>query len=184
VTGIPVVAFCGEQGAGKDTACAGMRLLDFKQLAFADPLRTICGVVFGLSAEEMTDRDLKEKPIARWPFMSPRQILKLVGTEGFRDNFPGVWIQALIRTSRDHTRLTVSDARFQDEADAIKAMGGILVRIDNPRVEPKKDPHRSEIEWRDFDYDAVIVNDCDGPGAFQLKVVHWWQEYSKLRAPA
>jgi hypothetical protein len=176
-----IIAFCGDIGAGKDTACNGLRLLNYKQLAFADPLRQVAATVFGLSQAEMIDRTLKEQPLNRWPFMSPRAILQKVGTECFRDQFPGVWIEALLRHITPGEKVCISDCRFVDEAAAIQEIGGILVRIDNPNVTPSVDAHRSQADWKHFDYDDVIVNDSDSPHAFGFKVMQWLQDYSKIR---
>lgn len=178
-----LIAFCGDRGAGKDTACDALRLAGFEKLAFADPLREVTSIALGISLKEMTDRVLKETPLDRWPFMSPRDALKIVGTEGFRDNFPGVWINALKRRISDFRSVVVSDCRFADEAQAIKDMGGILVRIINPSITPSGDQHRSELEWQSFDYDSAILNDELTAYDFKMKVCRWLSHYSRIPAP-
>jgi hypothetical protein len=176
-----IIGFYGERGSGKDTACHGLKILGFKQLAFADPLRDGAKAIFGLTDAEMTDRVMKETPLERWPYLSPRQILITLGTEGLRDNFPGIWIERLKARAEGISKVCISDCRFADEAEAIQEQGGILVRIDNPNVEPSNSTHRSEIAWRDFTPDAVIVNDCKDANAFEFKVLSWYQDYCKLR---
>lgn len=176
-----VIAFVGERGAGKDTACEALWIYDFKTHAFADGLRAVCREVFGITDKEMADRVLKESPLGRgkWAEQPVRWFMKIVGTECFRDNFPGVWIERLWRVAERVRRVAIPDCRFWDEFESIKARGGIVVRIDNPNVPVSTDTHRSEIEWREFPADYVLVNDFGSAEEFMQHVLEW---YAKLPA--
>ena len=178
-----IICFVGERGAGKDTACEALWIYDFKTRAFADGLREVCKVVFGITDKEMSDRVAKEAPLGRgkWADQPVRWFMKIVGTECFRDNFPGVWIERLWRVAAGDRRVAIPDCRFFDEFDSVKARGGIVVRIDNPKVTPTTDTHRSEIEWREFPVDHVLVNDFGSPEEFMQHVLEW---YAKLPARA
>ena len=178
-----VICFIGERGAGKDTACEALWIYDFKTHAFADGVREVAKVVFGITDKEMSDRVLKESPLGRgkWADKQVRWFLKLIGTECFRDNFPGVWIERLWRIAERVRRVAIPDCRFWDEYDSARERGAVFVRIDNPKITPTTDTHRSEIEWREFPVDYVLVNDFDSPEEFMQHVLEW---YSKLPARA
>lgn len=179
-----IICFIGERGSGKDTAADALSLMDFGKLSYADGVREVAEVVFGITEAEVTHRELKEAPLGRgkWADKPPRWFLKMIGTECFRDNFPGVWIERLWRLVREKNlrNVTIPDTRFWDEYEAGKDRGAIFVRIDNPKITPTTDTHRSEIEWRQFPVDHVLVNDHDSPEAFKVAVLDW---YSNLPTP-
>lgn len=177
-----IICFVGERGSGKDTAAQALSLHGFKQFAYADGVREVAKVVFGITDHEMQDRVLKESPLGRgkWADQPVRWFLKLIGTECFRDNFPGVWIERLWRLAGDERQVAITDTRFWDEYNSARERGAIFVRIDNPNVPVSTDTHRSEIEWREFPVDHVIVNDYPDAEAFKIAVLEW---YANLCAP-
>jgi len=136
-----LIGLTGPAGAGKDTL-AGMILdhVSGHSVAFADPLRHAAAAMFGLTMDQMLDRDLKEKVIPRWG-KSPREILQLLGTEGARDLFGNdVWCkraqitldQIVALDKREHTAADVcifTDVRFKDEAQWINERGGVVIEI-------------------------------------------------------
>jgi hypothetical protein len=185
-----IIAFTGFKGAGKDTAALALtgHPRNWHKIAFADPLRAVCKVAYGLTDLEMNDRTLKETKLERFPFMTPRQILQRVGTEMFRDNIPGTWVEAWKRSARNmiahfdamaaetgiperHSQRGVvcTDFRFPDEAEAIAELGGIRVRVINPKVQ-LSDVHVSEQHIATLPVEMEIVNDCETAQLFVNKV--------------
>jgi hypothetical protein len=176
-----IICFVGERGAGKDTAAEALKqMYNSKTFAFADGLREVCKTVFGLTDHQMSDRVLKVSPIGTGPYaeMTVREVMQKVGTECFRDHFPGVWKNRLLGLIQDEPRVAIPDCRFHDEYQAVRERGAIFVRIDNPNVTETDSEHRSEIEWREFEVDQVLVNDCSSAEEFKLHVIDW---YSNLR---
>lgn len=173
-----IICFVGERGSGKDTAADALRPFGFKKHAHADGLREVAKVVFGITDEEMSDRVLKESPLGRgkWGDQPVRWFLKIIGTECFRDNFPGVWIERLWRMAEGQWKVVIPDCRFWDEYEAARERGAIFVRVDNPNVPPGTDTHRSEIEWKGFPIDYVLVNDFETAVEFQIAVVDWYAD--------
>lgn len=170
-----IIAFTGAKGVGKDTAA--QLLIDrygYTKASFAEPLKQVCKLAFGLTDEEMTDRVLKEKKLGRWPHESPRRLLQTVGTDMFRKHFPGVWIKALERTAAELLtgggKVVITDLRFPDEADAIMLLHGTIVKIRRPGFEPSAE-HASESYFEEILEDLVITNDFDTPAEFQIHVV-------------
>lgn len=151
-----IIAFTGKAGSGKDTAAHYLvERHGFVKISFADTLRDICKTAFGLTDEEMQDRVLKETPLERWPWKTPRHILQVVGTEMFRTHFPGTWTRSLIRKARQHERVVIADCRFPDEADTIRAEDGWVIRLEGRQADIGAGAaHASEAA-----IDAIVADD-------------------------
>ena len=100
--------------------------------------------------------------------------MQYVGTDLLRDNLelimPGlgknifihnfeIWYQEEL-IKNPNICVVVSDIRFQNEADFIKKIGGIIIKID--RYNGYNDTHESEIELEQIkNYDYIIDNHSD-----------------------
>jgi hypothetical protein len=179
-----VIGLSAYMGAGKDTA--GQRLVDkwgFTRVAFAEPLkqevlrtlprtlREIARLTLGdqygtvryqkLSDEEVwayVERQIRQSD--REPVF--RALLQEWGTELRRSEDQEYWIKQwkAAVAAVPNGRVVATDCRFLNEADAIKTLGGVLVRIH--RQGKVGDSHPSETimaEYRGFD--AYLFN--DGP---------------------
>lgn len=114
---------------------------------------TLEPVTYGDALERVGYNEAK----AKYPEF--RRILQVVGTEGCRTIFgQDVWVDASMRTVPEETPCVWTDVRFHNEADAIRAAGGIIVRIEREGVGPVTD-HPSETEILDYDFDFVLWND-------------------------
>lgn len=87
-----------------------------------------------------------------------RPFMQRVGTEGGRKVLGGdIWVRALIDHLPD-APVVITDVRFANEADAIEAAGGTVIRIVRPGTGPVND-HPSETELDRRQFAAVIAND-------------------------
>lgn len=160
----PVVAFCGGKGHGKTTAMKVLLEAGYTPVNFADPLKQACKIIFGLTDEEMEDAVLKETPLTRWPFLSPRTIMQHVGTDLFRNWLPETWTRAYDRTVAGVLaaggRVATSDVRFFNEVPSVNgaAPGSMLIRIYDPRKPLGADPHPSEVEAQSLPAGWTIEN--------------------------
>lgn len=155
-----LVAITGKRGHGKSTAAGALEDLGWKHINFADPLRQIAMIAYGLSMHEMLDPVLKETPLTRWPYKSPREILQRIGTEMFRGYVDDTWIEAFKRAAGEHDRVVCSDCRFLNEGDAVRALGGALIRVINPHkaATDVASQHASETEMDSIIVDHTLVN--------------------------
>lgn len=168
-----VIALTGHKGSGKTLAAdiITRELPEFYKTAFAEPLKEACSIIFGLSPAEMSDRDLKELPLERYPFQSPREILQKVGTEAIRAHWPTAWVEALLHRIRPFPDVVIHDLRYANEAAAIREMGGKIIRIERPSLasEPP-DLHPSETVQDSIEADKTVLND-GSQGLFAARVL-------------
>jgi hypothetical protein len=138
-----IIGICGFIGSGKDTIADYLvNLHHFRRESFANTLKDAVAAVFGwdrtmLEGRTKQAREWREQVDSWWaqrlgiPHLTPRWILQNWGTEVCRKNFhDDIWIASLenkLRTSTDN--IVISDCRFPNEIAAIKAAGGIVVRV-------------------------------------------------------
>ena len=138
-----IIGICGFIGSGKDTIADYLvNLHHFRRESFANTLKDAVAQVFGwdrtmLEGRTKQAREWREQVDPWWaerlgiPHLTPRYILQQWGTEVCRKNFhDDIWIASLenkLRNSRDD--VVISDCRFPNEIQAIKAAGGIVVRV-------------------------------------------------------
>jgi len=158
-----IIALTGHKGSGKNLAAESIcaSLPSFKEDAFARPLKEVCSIIFGLSDREMNDPAIKEIPLERYPFQSPREIMQKIGTEAIRSYWKDAWVEALKSRVRGLGSFVVTDCRFQNEADAIRDLGGKIIRIVRPSLETANatDLHPSETVQNAITVDKAVLND-------------------------
>lgn len=106
--------------------------------------------------------------------MTVRDLLQKLGTEGLRNGLhPNTWVNALmadyvpvpqvghyVTEENDYAypNWIITDTRFENEAQAIKSHGGIVIRVNRPGIGPTNG-HASEVGLEGYDFDYVITND-------------------------
>ncbi len=186
-----VVGLVGFAGSGKDTAASLFRKGGYQQDSFAAPLKDVISQIFSwdrgmVEGGTKESREWREQPDAYWSEafgypVIPRVVLQKFGTESMRDVFhDDIWVKSLIRRIQmsSNKKFVISDARFQNEVQAIQEMGGIILRIrrgpepnwflvadqanrGNPdaiRHMIELGIHRSEWDWIGCEFDYVIEN--------------------------
>ena len=144
-----IIGLVGRKQVGKDTVANYLQKRHgFKQYAFASPLKKACQVLYQLTEEQVTSNSLKEVVDTRWG-KTPRQIMQYIGTDIFRTHVdPDFWIRHFRVWLADQGRcnIVVSDCRFQNEVDAVRDAGGIILHIrrNNNHHHGTTDGHASE----------------------------------------
>lgn len=127
----PVVGLCGLAGSGKSTAAAALVQVGYERVRFAGPLKAMMAAL-GLTEREI-DGDLKEEPCALLGGRTPRHAMQTVGTEWGRQMIDNeLWIRAWQRAAAGKSLVVVDDVRFENEAAAVRAAGGMLIRVMRP----------------------------------------------------
>ena len=145
-----IFAFGKNKGVGKSTLARSLRyFFGGQEICFADPIKKIAKILFGLTEEQVTDEKLKEIIIPRLG-VSPRTILQRLGTELGRDflpklfpeiplHFDNIWIDIFHRQAIEYKKQGVNfiwnhDTRFPDEARYLKSVYGVYTEIERPSL--------------------------------------------------
>lgn len=170
-----LIGLCGPAGAGKDSVAdalgarwdVGADAPPIARYAFARPIKEAAAAIFGLPLDVFEDPAQKD---ALLPALgrTPRSLLQLVGTDWVRVTFDErFWIHrfeqahALAR-ARGTRAMIVTDVRFPNEADAIRDLGGTIVRVARARgaqMDARETAHPSEACARALRGDVAIDND-------------------------
>lgn len=155
-----IIGLTGAARSGKDTA-AGFLVAarGYERIAFADALRNMVMAGFGIEPEDM-DGDAKEREI-EWLGASPRFLLQTLGTEWGREHLgPDVWVKVAWRAMMESgaKRVVFTDVRFNNEAQAIRNSGGVVVRITRPSIGAVVREHVSESGIHERYVSHEIVN--------------------------
>jgi hypothetical protein len=145
---------------------------------WAGKLKTIASMFTGIPVEKFEDQDFKKTMLGSEWNMSVRDFLQKLGTDAIRDGLhTNAWVNALMS---DYTPTQVqwsdgplggyedgpmpnwiiTDTRFPNEAQAIKDVGGLVIRVDRPGIKPINN-HPSEIGLDGWKFDYKIANVSD-----------------------
>lgn len=156
-----IIGLTGLKRCGKDTAASHIayRCIDLDPIvvSFAQPIREAVASILGISVETLDA--VKEEPIGWLDGITPRRMMQTLGTEWGRYMIhTDLWVQSLSRyiNTLDNKLVIVSDVRFDNEAQAIRRLGGKVVRVD--RGLPQCDDHISESSIADHFIDVTVQN--------------------------
>jgi hypothetical protein len=184
----PIVGLIGKKRAGKDSVASVLTEgFGFVRYAFADPLKAsllatdpcvpLIGSRVTVRLSEMVERVGWE---AAKEFAEVRRLLQAYGVAVREHVNPSVWLDATMCRVMDEERpVVITDVRFPNEADAIEAAGGVLVRVHRPGL-PDDDRHVSETALDDRLCTWHIANEGGLPelraAATDLagRVLGWW----------
>lgn len=162
-----LIGICGAAGSGKDeVASVLVEKFGYIRNKFADPLYEMVAAMTGYTVSQLQDRRLKEKPIGWLDSKTPRQLLQTLGTDWGRTLVHSeVWIRSVQRrverAREDGRHSVITDLRFDNEAEWVRACGGVVWRVerDVPTDVACLTPHSSESGVKDGLIDRTIVND-------------------------
>lgn len=118
---------------------------------------------------------------------SPRWLMQQWGTEYRRKTtHENYWTRNMIARVKAHQdghqwRTVISDVRFQNEADTIRLMGGVIWQINRPEASHDAS-HVSETDGSEFKPNLVIENDTDIAGLQSLVLGGWLQREASITA--
>jgi hypothetical protein len=169
-----IIAFAGRKQSGKTTCSefvanivTGNLLGDVKIYNFADPLKQdICINILGLTYDQCYGSDESKNELVNcfWDNkqLTAREVMQMVGTDMFRAMQTNVWSSATVRKIQQEkpTVAIIADCRFPNEVDAIKEVGGLVIKLTR---NPYNSDHLSEMALDDNKYnqnnfDLVVDN--------------------------
>lgn len=124
-----IIGLTGKARSGKDTVAEHLHeAYKFHHYWFSKPMKEAAASIFGWSDAHLYG-DLKEEIDTRYG-VSPRVALQTLGTEWGRNTINSdLWILRAQKEMEQHTNIVISDCRFDNEAEAIIAAGGIVIEI-------------------------------------------------------
>jgi hypothetical protein len=158
-----LLGLAGFARSGKDAAAAALVADGWERRAFADPLKEMLYILnpllpSGYRVQQLVNAfgwdNAKVEP-------EVRSLIQRLRTEAGRGVLgEDVWVRATMFAYPRDRDVVLSDVCFENEAEAIRAAGGRVIRIVRPGVEAVNG-HVSERALVDsgFDFDHVLVND-------------------------
>ncbi len=177
-----IIALSGYARSGKDAASQVLvNEFGFTRVAFADKLRDMLYALNPIVDKSPWDR-MDVDFILDLPTDSPvkvqnvidyygwngwketvfateiRRLLQRLGTEAGRQTlWDSIWVDAAFANLDDDAKVVITDARFVNEAMAVKSRGGKVWRIERLNVGPAND-HPSETSLDNWNFDDRIYN--------------------------
>jgi hypothetical protein len=162
-----LIGLSGFAGTGKDTVRALLEEMGYTGLAFADPIRAMLRDLLtsnGISDDYLDQRALKEAIIPELG-VSYRAMAQELGTGWGRSLQPDFWLRLAGAYMANITDLAdgesvnfvLSDVRFLNEAEWVRARGGVIWHVVRPSVDPVR-AHISELEIMSLHRDHLICN--------------------------
>jgi len=153
-----LIGLAGPARSGKDTAATFLVAQGVNQYYFAKPLYEALSVMLGMSVADLKRR--KEETI--YPFgKTIRYMLQTLGTEWARTLVhPDYWVMlADSFFHRSEQSVVISDVRFENEANWIRQLGGMVFHLDRAdRSVIDNAEHQSENGVKVGEMDIVIDN--------------------------
>lgn len=160
---IRIIGLYGPQRVGKTTVAEAITKAPggagWRRLSFADPIRAMLAAI--LPAEELSPLADKSKPLKVLGGKSSRDALKLLGTEWGRELIDiDIWLNALLNKAVDNKwhNIVIDDLRMHNEYNAIKRLGGFVVRVKRDPDPPYDLTHQSEAQWPLWKPDMTALN--------------------------
>lgn len=153
-----IYGFAGPAGSGKDTAASALYPKGFEKLSFAQPLKNALRV---MGFPEPSTQEAKEV-IIPWVGLSWRHLAQTLGTEwGRKMIHPDLWAKIAMRSLDPNGKYVVTDVRFENEATAIREVGGLIIHLEGRKADMTSHTavHASETGIVKHRLDMFIRND-------------------------
>ena len=188
-----IIGLLGRMNSGKGAIAD--ELVDsygFRQDSYAATLKDITALLFNWERDMLTGDTIQSRSereqIDHWwseqlgiENFTPRLALQLIGTDVFRNNFhKDIWMLSVMNRYKDNEHVVISDCRFPNEVQAIRELGGRVIRVERGEepfwweiakkaaagdeaaiadmASPRINIHSSEWAWANEVPDEVIYN--------------------------
>lgn len=158
-----IIGVMGPIGAGKSTvADCLVQAHGFTRVKFAGALKAMMRAL-GLTDREI-EGDRKEVTCPLLCGRTPRHAMQTLGTEWGRELIGAdLWVRAALEEIGRLRRtgcpaVVVDDCRFQNEAAALRDLGGAIWHVVRRDEVPESAGHASEREWSTVVPDLVLLN--------------------------
>lgn len=161
-----LIGIHGPAEVGKDSVGRYLcREHGYIRQAFADPVKRTAQQMFRLTDDETWKDELKQQVNEFWG-ITHREMFQKVGTEAGREIFgEDLWIRNWLKFYEEHkdvTNIVVTDVRFDNEADIIRELGGVVWHVSSSRptaLSRQAQQHASEKGIKFKPGDFRVAND-------------------------
>jgi hypothetical protein len=166
-----IIGISGKLGSGKSFIAkqiiSRLSEYNFKEKSFADNLKKIVSILTGIDIKKITTREIKQKYLHEWD-MTVGEMFQKLGTDCIRNHLNNnAWIISTFSKYTEEQNWIISDVRFINEADYVKKLGGILIRLEGDplnirQYDPRNSNHSSENELDNYDnFDMILENSIE-----------------------
>jgi hypothetical protein len=161
-----IIGFTGLSGSGKSYAASIVKECypSYRLFSFARQIKRIAFCEMGWD-QVKDDRG--------------RKLLQDIGMAG-RAYDPKLWINFMHQFVIPNRSIIIDDVRFLNEAEAIRKLNGIVIRVKRFGVDPMD--HVSETEQEQINPDFTLIN--DGSETFKHILLHELKNYGSVSEPA
>ena len=159
-----IIGVSGYAQSGKDEIAKVALEYGFERAAFADTLREALmalNPLIGVSAYLNDFVTMLGWEEAKRKSPEIRRLLQRMGTEAGREIFgKNIWVNKTLGNLDPAKHYIITDVRYQNEAEAIRDLGGQMWRVVRPGTGPVN-KHKSEVDLDKYKFDFTIKNDGD-----------------------
>lgn len=161
-TSYNLIGLTGYAQSGKDTAASVLvEKYGYTRIAFADKIREFLYLVNPMTACSPTGYLQDLVNLVGWDKAKQepqvRALLQNMGLVARELIDPDIWVTLALRNVSVDDRIVVTDVRFENEAAAIKELGGQVWRVKRTGVGPVNG-HVSESQMDGYKVDQIFVN--------------------------
>lgn len=161
-----IIGFSGRKGSGKTSIAKELEKIGFERISFADPIKIMLFALFNECGFDYITAELllnQEKEIILEKIgKSARQMMQSLGTDWGRNMVnDDLWLLCARNKIEKHhsSNIVIDDVRFNNEAQMIRDLGGLIINIDRTAGNIDFDAHVSESGIIMKPGDVMLTND-------------------------
>lgn len=171
-----LIGIHGRKRSGKDTTARFIRevMPELQLIAFADRLKEVCSVYFGVPLHYFYDERMKDHFYPEFQ-LTVREMMTSMSDHLKRGYGLYIWLRP-VRQRYEELKadgaygLVVTDVRYEYEAEWIRSEGGAMCHVSNSRTDSGAGEHSSEQGIQFLSGDASFLN--EGSMAYLQTQVH------------
>jgi hypothetical protein len=136
-----LILLSGSAGAGKDTMADALtqNIPQAKKISLASGVKETLSCFLACPIEDLDDRTFKESSHPRLMGKTVREAMQTLGTCWGREMIhPDVWVNVAKDKIEGEwkkspkTTIVIPDIRYDTEAESLKKIGGVLIKVERP----------------------------------------------------
>ena len=175
---IHLIGLSGRRGSGKDTVARLLQQLQPERIwqirSFGDSIKSVCAALTGEDGTAYYTQRGKAQVLP--DFRRTRgEMLQQVG-QALREWEPLVWVDAFFAGLPADAFVLAPDVRYPNEADPIRARGGLMLRVEGDPLRQRgdgtrDDNHPSETAMDHYPHFAATIYNTGSPNELRQQVL-------------